>query len=275
MMEDQSLPLKPPPEDLAQPEVDAEQAQQTALEMVRYAIRIEKGQMRTTYMAQRLNKMSDDTAIAVLDALCTGAGLSIHGFQETLIDLVDPESLREHLGSFKLSRIYHGARRRGISSILRFMTQERPLKVQQQPSEENMLYGMSDVPLGVRRYVARLQDKRQLERAAYDQDPNVIVHLLRNSRTTRQTVLKIASRRPNEAAVLEAVFRSKRWIADNTVKEALVRNPYTPLRIALSLLNVLQLQQVRDVARDSGLHPEIKKATRELLARKLQRSDRD
>jgi len=244
------------------------QAQKIADEIALYASKVERGMMRTAYLARRIKELDDETAIEVLDALCAGATLSRRGFHEILSDIIDPVILKEQVGDFMFSRIYHGARRSGKQSILRFLSEARPARIQDGPSEENMQFGLGDMPLGVRKSVARLNDRALLDRAGFDQDPRVIGNLLTNPRTTREMVLKIASRRPNEASVLEAIFKSKRWISDQTVKEALVRNPYTPPRISMGLLNLLLLQQLKDVVQDTGLHDEVREAALEALRRK-------
>lgn len=117
---------------------------------------------------------------------------------------------------------------------------------------------MDYLPLGVKRSFAKKMDKNLIRRMLSEKDPFVIKHLLANPLITEKDVLKIASSRPNQAEVIKVVYASEKWVKNYKVKEALIKNPYSPFRIALLLLFSMckkELVQIRD---DETLHPELR-----------------
>lgn len=143
------------------------------------------------------------------------------------------------------------------------------------PAEEAMLEpgsalprDVAEVPLGVRRAMARGLDHNLLERLLLDADPIVIEHLLENPRITEQHVVRIASRRPVPESTLEHISRSRRFGQRPAVRTALARNPYLPTRLAIQLLGALPLAEVREISSDGTLHEETRRHAREELARR-------
>ncbi len=120
--------------------------------------------------------------------------------------------------------------------------------------------------LGHRRSIARGQDRDLLSRLVHDQDPVVVRHLLENPKITEREVLVAASRRPTHAAVLEEVFRSPRFSSNRRVRKALALNPYSPPALAAAALSLLTGPDLREVARDESVRPEVREHAARLLA---------
>src|SRR6185369_13973739 len=96
--------------------------------------------------------------------------------------------------------------------------------------------------------------RQQIERLLRDPDPAVVENLLNNPVMTEREVLRVASRRPVHPEVLLRVFANRKWAMRYRVRKALVYNPYTPTQVALSLVTFLQTTDLRDIARDPGVH---------------------
>jgi len=87
------------------------------------------------------------------------------------------------------------------------------------------------------------------------------------------SILKIASLKPTSPRVLEDIFRSHKWIARYRVKKALVCNPYCPPSIAVHLLKLLLLSDLREITKFEDLHPAVKEAAHQLLAERCGKVD--
>jgi len=127
---------------------------------------------------------------------------------------------------------------------------------------------MASHTLGHRKQLARGHDRDLLMRLAHDQDPSVVRQLLENPRITEREVLIAASRRPTHTAVLEEVFRSRRWSSSRRVRKALALNPYSPPALASAVLSLLTGPDLREVLRDENVRPEVRARALRLLSRR-------
>lgn len=125
---------------------------------------------------------------------------------------------------------------------------------------------LEGLTLGERKAKARLHDHDLLLRLLYDAEPAVVRILLGNRRLTERDVLRLASRRPNRTPILREIAAASGWISRAPIQRALVLNPYAPAGLAVTLLPLLGPAELEEVARDSGLHPIVVHASREVLA---------
>jgi hypothetical protein len=116
--------------------------------------------------------------------------------------------------------------------------------------------------LGERKALARRADRNLIARAVRDPDPHVIRILLHNPALTEDDVVRLCARRPVAAAVLREVFRAPRWIARYRVRHALLRNPHSPLDLALQMAPHLTEQDARAASLATELHDELRLACR-------------
>lgn len=84
------------------------------------------------------------------------------------------------------------------------------------------------LPLGVRRERARLADREALNLLLLDSTPAVVVLLADNPRVVEAQALQMASLRPTHAYALQALLLSLRWLANERVAEAVIRNLAAP-----------------------------------------------
>ena len=124
---------------------------------------------------------------------------------------------------------------------------------------------IENLTLGERKAKARLRDKDALDRLLYDPDPSVVRILLGNPRLTEDHVLKLASRRPNRQAALSEIARDPKWLSRGAIQRALALNPYTPIRITLTLLPLFSIQELHELSKDSNLHPLVSRGAKAFL----------
>lgn len=122
-----------------------------------------------------------------------------------------------------------------------------------------------EITLGERRSWARRPDRHVIDRLLRDPDPGVIENLLRNPRVTEADVLRIVSRRPAPSAVLGLVYRHPRWGQRRPVQAALAQNPYTPVEIAIALVDLVEPAVLAALAREPGVHPVVQGRARARL----------
>jgi hypothetical protein len=82
--------------------------------------------------------------------------------------------------------------------------------------------------LGVRRERARLADREALNLLLLDSTPAVVVLLADNPRVVEAQALQMATLRPTHAYALQALLLSLRWLANERVTEAVIRNLAAP-----------------------------------------------
>jgi len=114
--------------------------------------------------------------------------------------------------------------------------------------------GMEEVPLGVRKSLAKKIDKRILNRLIHEQDVSVIEILLQNPSLVEMDVMKIVTKRPTSQDVIKQVFLDRKWISRYTIKRAIVLNPYSPPNLSIALLPFLQKIHIKEVMEDTSLH---------------------
>lgn len=240
--------------------------EELTIKMVQDILSIPDIEMRALALAQRLNEYSAEEITEILQSLCKKAIEKDERCKEALLSFVDFNIIIKELGNAKLGEIYMIAQKRHYQPVVRLLSRppcQEGLKELNNESLSDSLF--DDVPLGARRYLAKGSDKNLLSRLLKDPNPMVIRNLLRNPRITEQEVLKIASKRPNSAAVLKEISLSKKWIVRYSIKIALVRNPYTPPDIAIKLLHLLMEQDLKEISHDSFLHPQVRETAKSLL----------
>jgi len=127
---------------------------------------------------------------------------------------------------------------------------------------------MRALTLGERKAMARSRNADVLARLAQDHDPAVVRNLLENPRCTEREALLAASRRPARAAVLQEVFRSRKWGVNRRVRKALAQNPYSPPALAVQALSLLAAQDLREISADATLASDVRVQARLLLAQR-------
>lgn len=125
--------------------------------------------------------------------------------------------------------------------------------------------GDRPLSLGERRALAVQPSRRVIELAVRDPDPRVASRLLGNPKLTENDVVRVAARRLLPAATLLEIGLSPRWRERPRVGVALVKNPGTPLWMALSLLPDVGARAMGEAAGDGNLDGALRRAAATLL----------
>ncbi len=185
-------------------------------------------------------------------------GSAVDPLRDALLDVLSGRDPR-HAAPYALLRdLYERAAEEDDHAILEILRSSRHALDSGEEEESGLPRAIAELPLGVRRSLARGDDPHLLEKLARDPDPIVLRHLLQNPRTREDDVLRIASRRPAREAALVEIHRSPRWSRRTRVRVALARNPGCPSDIALRALGGIPLTELREVARDGTLSPELR-----------------
>ncbi|MBI5286327.1 MAG: hypothetical protein HY878_01890 [Deltaproteobacteria bacterium] len=224
-----------------------------------------EARMKASLLGQRLSLLSPGEAACALDSLYNEASAHLPEFMITKMVLVDSAVVMEALGEEKKRLIYLASLEMGLKRVSRLLTDLPPYKRGIGGYDKEEEGQMEFITLGERRAMARGWIKDRLDRLLSDPDPTVVSHLLNNPRITEKEVAKIASKRPNSQEILRLLATHRRWGSRYNVKKALVQNPYTPPRVSLGLLEFLFSQDLREIAEDGSLHPQVRVAAREAL----------
>lgn len=169
-------------------------------------------------------------------------------------------------------KLYMHAKANGDEATTALLLEPPPAKkAEAHALQRPPLHKDREITLGERRAWARKHDRAVLARLLFDPDPGVVANLLNNPRITEADVLRVASRRPTVAPVLQTVFRHARWGRTRPVQMALVLNPYTPVDTACGLVGLLDRESVRKVRRDLAVHPVVRTTAAIILGEYLPR----
>lgn len=97
-----------------------------------------------------------------------------------------------------------------------------------------------------------------------DNDPRVLLSVLRNPRLTVEEVARVAKSSFLNYQIADVIVKTAQWMASVDVRVALVHNAKTPPAMALRILPTLPLNEVRSIAR-GGTSMTLKQAALKLV----------
>lgn len=224
--------------------------------------------MRVQLLGNRLASLEPDDAAHALNVFYDKVSHHVLEFRKAKTVMADPKQVIAAVGELKSRLIYLSALELGLKRVSRFFTDLPPHKKGFSGYDTEEDGKMELITLGERRAMAKGWVKDKLDRLLSDPDPIVIANILNNSKITEKEIVKIASKRPNSPNILRLISTHKRWGTRYVIKKALVQNPYTPPRISLGLLEFLFSQDLKEVATDGGLHPQVRLAAKERMEEK-------
>lgn len=240
------------------------------LEMERRVRAVAEHAMRRERLLGMLEKLEPDRSYAVLEALLERPGTPrphLHDLRRVLQDLLRAGGATRPLPAALRDAWRERARAAGDAFLERLLGAGGAAEVMANPASA-LPRDVAELPLGVRRSLARGMHSRVLERLLLDPDPIVLDHLLRNPRLTEEHAVRIAARRPISEAALRAIAQSARFGLRPRVRVALARNPYCPTDLALRLIGTLPLPVLREMRTDGTLDANVRTHVHEEILRR-------
>jgi hypothetical protein len=101
-----------------------------------------------------------------------------------------------------------------------------------------------------------------------DNDPRVLLSLLRNPRVTVDEVARLAKSSFLNFQIADVIVKTTQWMSSLDVRLGLIRNPKTPAPFALQILPSLPESEIRSIAR-AGTNMALKQAALRRLQGKV------
>lgn len=135
------------------------------------------------------------------------------------------------------------------------------------PSRRSLPAQLEEMTVAQKRQAALHGNKDM--RWALIRDRNKTLHpfVLKNPALTLDEVEQIAKLPSVNPDALRAIARSREWTRSQSVCRNLVRNPKTPLKEALQLLQKLPHSEVRALARSNNVRTPIQQAARKIVVK--------
>lgn len=215
--------------------------------------------MRAARLGELLGAIDPHHGAWLLDALATVGRAGGPPYSIGLlaaVDLVGSDRL-----DYDLRRaIYDAADEHGLAACKDLLFEVDCQVERSAAAPRALVPGSRPLTLGERKSLARSWRRDVLTRLIADPHVDVVERLLANPHLTEDDVLRIATARRSSAAVLALLLRSPRWSRSPRIRRALVRNPRLPLQIALRLVGLLDSVELRDIAKDAHLAPQLRDA---------------
>ena len=107
-------------------------------------------------------------------------------------------------------------------------------------------------------------DRSERAILAQDNDPRVLLSLLRNPRLTVDEVVRVAKSSFLNFQIADVIMKAPQWSGNPDVRVALIHNPKTPPAFAMRILPTLPEAEIRAIAR-AGTSMALKTAALRLL----------
>jgi len=238
----------------------------TAERLRRLLAAIDDLDLRGRRAAEFLEEVPAEEAVRALEDLLRSAQRRLDPDAVALQGLI--RGLDAYLPADLADRLRAAAEEIGAHSVEALFTRSDARRSFDHDREPWVDREMRALTLGERKAMARGRNADVLARLAQDHDPAVVRNLLENPRCTEREALLAASRRPARAAVLQEVFRSRKWGVNRRVRKALAQNPYSPPALAVQALSLLAAQDLREISADATLASEVRVQARLLLAQR-------
>lgn len=233
--------------------------------------RLEEIDMRVGLLCEQLESLSDEDGVQLLHAAHRGAALG--GVDAQLVFLAVGWALFEPRVEARRLELGMAARRAEQHEVADFVL---PPAEEETPDDDKRripdLGRGRPLTLGERKSLARTHDRTLIQRVVRDPHPDVVRILLGNPSLTEHDVIRICAARPNDSNVLQAVYRSRRWVVRYRPRNAIIRNPDTPLDIALLLAPLLRRPELREAATSSELAPAVRLSCKRILQMRSSRT---
>jgi hypothetical protein len=132
-------------------------------------------------------------------------------------------------------------------------------------ADQRLIERLPGLAVGEKVNVARRASPRVLQALRHDPTLRVVAALLDNPRLQEGDLMPLASGEATHGPVLETILTHRKWGSRYPIRLAVLRNPHTPLGVALHHLPLLKKPDLRAMAHDPRLSPPLRQRA-ELLA---------
>jgi len=233
-------------------------------ELFQRLARLDEIDMRVGLICERLEALLDEDAIYLLDDAYRGAALGGSDAQSVFLAL--GWALFEPRLAARRPELGAAARRAELHQVADFV---EPPSEDDAPADDKRrvpdLGRGRPLTLGERKSLARTHDRSLIQRVVRDPHPDVVRILLDNPSLTEEDVVRVCAARPNHPTVLQTVYRHRRWVVRYRPRNAIVRNPDTPLDTALLLAPLLRKGELKEAATSSELASPLRLSCKTIL----------
>ncbi len=111
--------------------------------------------------------------------------------------------------------------------------------------------------------------KEGLKSLAHHPSSNIVSKLLSEQNLTEEIVLIIANRKNINPKILESIYTDIRWKDSYRIKLALCKNPRTPLKVSLSIIEELKIFDLADLTRNSAVPITVRTKAESIITEKI------
>lgn len=240
--------------------------------LVQSLSKVSEYKMRSSVFFKKLCILSDEGIIEVLNIILNKANKE-RGTNSDIIDIFfDQSAIEENIGKKRIDILLSLAVERGYEGVVDLIGNSS-ISNNEIDIKEERVYDFDERTIGERKSYASSYDPDLIAKLIHDPEPMVIERLLQNPRITERDVLKIITRRPVKSTIIRVVSNSIRWNSSYTIRDAIVRNPYTPPQIALKILPSIMKQDLEEILQDGSLSELIRNRAKDLLYKKRMTTD--
>jgi hypothetical protein len=214
---------------------------------------ISDARQRSFSLADRLQRFEDDLLVYCLRTIRERSLIGEPACQLLYNSLMVSGTFSEVFDHARLSLLIEALQSSQEYELVAILMDVPPEGQEETPFQPYLDVRLREVPLGMRKSLARKPDFKLIKRIARDQDHRVIKHLLDNPRLTEMDVVRIGSTRPTSHKVIETIYSHPRWIVRYSIKKVIVMNPYSPLAMSMRLLTYMNLQDLQEIVESPNL----------------------
>jgi len=141
---------------------------------------------------------------------------------------------------------------------------KRLLTAEEKPSSVNAWDRVRGLSQMEKLLLAVKADRSERAILAQDNDPRVLLSLLRNPRLTVDEVVRVAKSSFLTFQIADVIMKASQWSGNLDVRVALIHNPKTPPAFQMRILPTLPEAEIRNIAR-GGTNMALKTAALRLL----------
>ena len=236
------------------------------VETFRRWARIDPIELRTGLLVEALLDMNIDSALELMQAAFDGAALRDADSQTVFLSL--GWALYDERVETRRRELGEEACLRGLRPLDEILVPPTEGQGEETPRRIPDFGRGRPLTLGERKALARTHDRHLIQRVVRDPHPDVVRILLSNPALREEDVVRLCAIRPNDAEVLRAVYRHRRWVVRYRPRNAILRNPDAPIDLALLLSPLLRSGELREAVNASGLAETVRGCCRLVLERR-------